>query len=154
MGLMFEFSLQTALDVRSRQEKIRMKELAEKLAIEQVIVNKIEQIKKDTTLADTNMNSAKQARVLSTEQMKLLSQFKGRMEVVMGQCQENLVIAKNAVAAKQKVLIEASRAKKTLEILKEKELKRAKEKTAMFERKNMDEIAGNIFVRNQRESQI
>ncbi len=131
-----------------------MKELAEKLAAEQAIVNQIEQIKNDTKLADSNMNSTKYAGILSAEQMKLLSQFKGRMKVVMGQCQESLAIAKNEVAEKQKVLIEASRAKKTLEILKDKEMKRAMEKIAMFERKNMDEIAGNIFVQNQRKSQI
>ena len=41
---MFNFSLQTALTVRERKEKIRMKDLAVKLAVEQEIQNKITQL--------------------------------------------------------------------------------------------------------------
>ncbi len=70
------------------------------------------------------MINAKKSRVLSAEQMKVLSQYKGKMRVVKWKCQEHLLLAKDEVAEKQTILIEASRAKRPLEILKEKELKR------------------------------
>ena len=146
---MFQFSLQTALNVRSRQEKIKMKELAEKLAVEQRIINQINKINNDTKIADQKLNQTKETRVFTIDQMMFLSHFKARMKIVLGQHHQQLKTAKQEVAEKQQALIEASRAKKTLEILKEKEMKKYLEKFARIERKNMDEIAGNLFIQNR-----
>ncbi len=150
---MFQFSLQTALDVRSRQEKIKMKDLAEKLAIEQYIIDQIDQINDNTRQADLNLNVTKQSGVFTIEQMKYLSNFKQRMKVVLADCFESLEKAKAGVVKSQQALIEASRSKKTLEILKEKEQKRFMEKITKTERRNMDEIAGNLFVQKKRTNQ-
>ncbi|MCP4754223.1 MAG: flagellar export protein FliJ [Proteobacteria bacterium] len=149
---MFRFSLQVALDVRSRQEKIKMKELAEKLAVEQEIRNQMDRIKEDTRQADLRSNRAKESRLFTIEQMKFLANFKSRMRVVTADCNNRLEAAKKEVKEKQLILIEASKAKKTLEILKEKENKRYLEKISAMERKNMDEIAGNQFFQKLRKS--
>ncbi len=147
---MFRFSLQTALDVRSRQEKIKMKELAEKLAAERSIQNRIVQIKENTRKAELDLNTNKQERHFTIDQMKFFSRFKGRMTVVLADCFGQLETAKKEVSEQQQNLIEASRAKKTLEILKEKEQKKYLAKISTLERKNLDEIAGNMFVHKQR----
>ncbi|MBT7892273.1 MAG: hypothetical protein HN580_24875 [Deltaproteobacteria bacterium] len=63
---------------------------------------------------------------------------------------KELEAAKKEVFEKQQALIEASKLKKTLEILKEKNEKRYLEKISTLQRKNMDEIAGNQFVQNLR----
>jgi flagellar export protein FliJ len=147
---MFTFTLQTALNVRGRQEKMCMKALAEKLAIERQILQRIEGIHSDTLKAETELNDALQSRHVSIDQMRFLSDFKNRMREALIVCHRELMAAQEAVARKQQALIEASRAKRTLEILREKEEKRYLEKFAMLERKHLDEIAGNQFVHQHR----
>ncbi len=147
---MFRFSLQTALDVRARQEKMRMKDLAEKLAVEHNIINQINKITEDTLNADVGMNQAKQARSFTIRELKSLSGFKGRMKHTLVLRRQELEEAKKEVYEKQQALIEASKLKRTLEILREKEEKRYLEKISTIQRKNMDEIAGNQFVQKQR----
>ncbi len=146
---MFRFSLQVALDVRERQEKVRMKELAEALSVRQGIVNEIDTIYENTRVADQNLDNMKRSQFFNLEQMRFLSRFKSRMKVVLADCHQRLEEAEITVAKRQQVLIQASKARKTIEILKEKELKRFKEKIARIERKSMDEIAGNLFIRNK-----
>ena len=147
---MFKFSLQTALDVRSRQEKMRMKDLAEKLAVEQTIVTNIERIKANTKNAENELDTAKESRFMNIKQMIFLTDFKNRMKVVLIQTHQQLQAARKEVEEKQLALIEASKARKTIEILKEKEEKRYLEKISRIEKKNMDEIAGNLFIQKRR----
>ena len=147
---MFKFSLQTALDVRSRQEKMKMKDLAEKLAVERTIVNKIDQIKSNTKKAENELDTAKESRYMTINQMIFLTGFKNRMKVVLAESYEQLQAAQKEVEEKQLALIEASKARKTIEILKEKEEKRYLEKIARIQKKNMDEIAGNLFIQKRR----
>ncbi len=147
---MFRFSLQTALNVRSRQEKLKMKALAEKLAVERDIQSQIEQILQNTQDSELNLNQAKESKIFSVDQMRFLSRFKSKMKVDLTRCHEQLAIAKKDVWEKQQDLIEASKTKKTLEILKEKEEKRYLENISNIERRSMDEIAGNQFVQKTR----
>ena len=147
---MYKFSLQIALNVRARQEKMKMKELAEKLAIEHGIQNQINKIHEDTQNAEAGMNLAKQAQTFTIRQLKSLSGFKGRMKYTLALRMKELEAAKKEVSEKQQALIEASKLKKTLEILKEKEEKKYLEKISTIQRKNMDEIAGNQFAQKLR----
>ena len=147
---MFKFSLQTALDVRSRQEKMRMKDLAEKLAVERNIRDKIAQIVANTSKAEAELNTAKESRYMDINQMIFVSDFKNRMKVVLAQTNERLQLAIKEVEEKQMALVEASKSRKTIEILKEKEEKRYSEKITRIQKKNMDEIAGNLFIQKRR----
>lgn len=127
-----------------------MKDLAQKLAIEQDIINQIKKIHQDTRTAETGMNRAKESRTFNVRQLKSLSGFKGRMKHVLSLRMKDLEAAQKEVHEKQQALIEASKLKKTLEILRDKEEKRYLEKIATIQRKSMDEIAGNQFVQKQR----
>ncbi len=147
---MYKFSLQIALNVRARQEKVKMKDLAEKLAIEHHIQNQINKIHEDTRNAEAGMNQAKQAQTFNIRQLKSFSGFKGRMKYTLALRMKELEAAKKEVSEKQQILIEASKLKKTLEILKEKEEKQYLEKISTMQRKNMDEIAGNQFAQKLR----
>jgi flagellar export protein FliJ len=147
---MYKFSLQIALNVRARQEKMKMKDLAEKLAVEHGIQNQINKIHEDTQNAESGMNQAKQAQTFTIRQLKSLSGFKGRMKYTLALRTQELEAAKKEVAEKQQALIEASKLKRTLEILKEKEEKKYLEKISTMQRKNMDEIAGNQFALKRR----
>lgn len=148
---MFRFSLQTALNVRSRQEKIKMKELAEKIAQQRNIDDQIFQVGENTKFAEQNLNSSKQSRFFTIDQMRFLTHFKSRMRVVLAGHYQQLETAKKEVEKKQHALIEASRKKRTLEILEEKEKKRYLEKITRMEKKNMDEIAGSLFLLKKRQ---
>lgn len=150
---MFKFSLQVALDVRVRQEKVKMKEMAEALATEKGIVDEINRIHSDTDQADANLDEMKRSAAFDLEQMRFLSRFKARMKVVLAGNLQKLSEAQKIVAEKQQELIEASKARKTLEILKEKEVKRFREKISRIERKSMDEIAGNMFIQQLKKAQ-
>lgn len=146
---MFKFSLQTALDIRQRVEKVKQKELAEKLAVEQQVKDTIATIHQNVHTADDGLNQSKLGKNFTIDQMKMLSAFKSRMSLKLEEQQKELDTARKEVAEKQKNLIEASRDRKTLEILKEKEFKRKMEKLTALERKNMDEVALNIFMRKE-----
>jgi flagellar protein FliJ len=151
---MFQFTLQTALDVRLRQEKIKMKELAEKVAIEQSLKTQIEVATNKAYQSDCNVNLKKQDGSFTILELKMLTAFKERTKLELADYCQKLEIAHQAVEEKQQILIQASRARKTLEILKENELKRFMEKIAQIERKHMDEIAGNQFQRNRTKNRL
>lgn len=147
---MFKFSLQTALDIRQRLEKVKQKELAEKLAIEQQVKDAIQTIHQNVQSADQGLNESKMGKSFTIHQMKMLSNFKNRMDVKLEQHSKELDTAQKEVSEKQQKLIEAARDRKTLEILKEKEFKKKLEKQNALDRKNMDEVALNIFMRNKK----
>ena len=147
---MFHFSLHTALDVRERQEKIKMKELAETLSIEQEIQGKIDYIHQSLNKSETSLNRQKDEGKLDIDQMKYLFAFKSRMDIALVELNNSMTEAYVETRKRRDALVEASRAKKTLEILKEKEKKRVLAKIAHRERIEMDEIAG-ILCNNPRE---
>jgi flagellar export protein FliJ len=82
--------------------------------------------------------------------MVFLGKFKARMRVVLAEQHRRLDIARKETREKQQSLVEASRAKKTLQILKDNEIKKQLEKITRIERKNMDEIAGNLFIQKSK----
>ncbi|MDH5560120.1 MAG: flagellar export protein FliJ [Deltaproteobacteria bacterium] len=149
---MFRFSLETALSVRKKQEKIKMKELAEKLSIEHNILNRISQIKDHVWKAEDKSNESKMSKSFTIDQLRHLSYYKDKMKVELGFCGQELIKAKKEVEEKQQALIQASKARKTIEILRDKEFKRYLAKISHDERVAMDEIAGNLFVRNKAHS--
>jgi len=148
---MFHFSLQTALDVRERQEKIKMKELAETLSVEQEIQGRINYIHESLKKSETSLDRQKEEGKLDLDQMKYLFAFKSRMDIALTQLDNSMTEANAETSKRRDSLVEASRAKKTLEIIKDKEKKRTLVKIARIERMEMDEIAGNLF-NNRREN--
>ncbi len=146
---MFRFSLQTALEVRKKQEKIRLKELAEKIAIEQEIKQTIAEIEEQTAYAERDVNSKKNDRLFTIGQLRHLTSFKKRKKLELADHSQRLELAKKRVEEKRNNLVQASRARKTLEILRDREERRYSEKNARIERKQEDEIAGNQFFLNR-----
>ena len=130
-----------------------MKEMAEALAFEKVITDDINRIHEETERADNDLDKMKRSEYFNIDQMRFLYSFKTRMKVVLADCHNRLAVAREKGSEKQKELIEASKKRKTMEILKEKEEKGFKEKISRIEKKNMDEIAGNMFIRNMKRAQ-
>ncbi len=141
---MFNFSLQTALEVREREEKMRMKDLAEKLSIEREIQKKIDQDRQKISQSDQNLNEAKREGVFTIDHMRRVVQFKERKKRDIILLNQQLDSAKEEVALQQQILLEARRRKRTMEILKDREYKRYWEKLAKQEQHFMDEVAGTM----------
>lgn len=142
---MFHFSLQTALDVREQQEKVKMKELAETLSAEQKIRVRIDDIQQNLIESERRLDQQKSEEKFNINILKYHFGFKTRMDLVLTGLDLSLKEAQIETNKKRHLLVEASRTKKTLEILKEKEKKRILAKIARQEQIEMDEIAGNFF---------
>lgn len=145
---MFRFSLQTALEVRERQEKVKQKDFAEAKSIEQQIQQRIDDLDLQIAKAREQLNQNKLAGIFSLDQMRFQDAFEARIESEKLIMHQRLSEARKLVDEKRELLIQASRATKTLEILREKEQKKYWEKVAREEQKQLDEIAGNAFIMN------
>ena len=126
-----------------------MKELAEKVAVEQGIRDDIAAIEKRVETAERNVNSKKSARLFHVSELRHLNSFKSKKKLELAELFQQLKSIRKEVAERQNVLIRASRARKTLEILRNREERKFLEENARYERKNMDEIAGNQFFRKR-----
>lgn len=146
---MYHFSLQTALDVRERQEKVKMKELAETLREEQKFRDRIGNIQQNLIESERRLDQQKSEGKFNIDLLKYHFSFKTRMDLVLTDLDKSLVEAQVETSKKRNLLVEASRTKKTMEILKEKEKKRVLAKIVRMEQIEMDEIAGNFFNSNR-----
>jgi len=147
---MFRFSMQTALDVRGKQEKLKMKELAEKLAVQHGLQSGIDDIDTGIRNADQQMNQAKQSGLINLSNLRQIEGYKHRMRVDRGRLEAKLKEAVVAAEAKRMELIEAAKKRRTLEILRDREKDRYDAHLAKLERAFTDETATNQFVQQQR----
>ena len=147
---MFQFSLETALNVRARQEKVKMKEMAEKLAIRQKIVDHMEQLDSGLATQVQELDHKKRAGEISITDLKNQEAFKSYVKTKLGGLNIDLNEADALVEEKRQALVDASRKRKTLEILEEREKKRYEAKLARSERMLMDEVASNLHYKNQK----
>ncbi|MDX2469936.1 MAG: flagellar export protein FliJ [SAR324 cluster bacterium] len=148
---MFKFSLQTALDVRARQEKIRMKELAEKLSVQRSIQSKMDGIESNISNQEGLSDTSKKAGRIDIMQLRMLQNFKDKSKIDLGHLGQEFTQSEYEVEEKRLALVDASRLRKTLEILREKEVIKHNKKMADIEREMLDEVAGNMFVRKSRD---
>ena len=146
---MFRFSLQKALEVRDRVENMKMKDLAEKLAIQQEIEMSMEEIGEKKSGQDQLLNAHKKLGRIDLTEWRMLQQFKDKMQVDLNGLKIRLDQAAIEVEAKRMELVEASRQRKTLEILKDKEEARYLKKMNHLELVQADEMASNYYLLNK-----
>ena len=140
-----KFSLQTALDVRERVEKLKQKEFAEELQISQDIKSQIDTCEKNLQGSRMEVNQLKN-QGFTVGHLQFHDQFRQRMNQQIGVLDQQLQDQSEVVEVKQKNLVKATQDRRALEILKEKELERFHEKQNRLERMEMDEIAQNFML--------
>ena len=145
-----QFSLQTALEVRERLEKLKQKEFAEQLQVSQEISQKIATHQEAIQQSTDNLNQLKN-QGFTIAQLQFYERFRQRTESQVHLLETQLQEQKEVVAVKQKNLLKATQARRVLEILKAKEAQRHRQKQDRMERLEMDEIAQN-FMLNQKSS--
>lgn len=142
---MFNFSLQSILKVRERMARIRQKEFSEVLAHQQGLESRILAHERDLTRASAFADQARRTS-LTTMPLELFGNYQRRMKSEIELLAEQKREEAQELEAKRKRLIEAKRAQKTLEILKDKQQSRYEHEVNRRERLIMDEVATNYFI--------
>tara|TARA_B100001250_G_scaffold226325_1_gene194160 strand:- start:226 stop:669 length:444 start_codon:yes stop_codon:yes gene_type:complete len=136
------FSLETALSVRERLEKLYQKALAEQLKIEKQHREIINVMKDALENHNNDLDEAKK-KGLTINQLLMGSDFqqriKNNLEIKKDQLKEQLEV----VELKRQELTKASQKKRVIEILKENEIKEFLAEKDRLERLEVDEIAQN-----------
>ena len=134
------FSLETALKVRERLEKLYQKALAEQVQLEQQHRDRKKLIQEALDIHNNDLDKAK-AEGVTISQLLMGGNFQQRikqhLELTQAQLDEQLEV----VELKRHELTQATQKKRVLEILKEKEFEKFKVETERLERLEADEIA-------------
>ncbi|MBI3993201.1 MAG: flagellar export protein FliJ [Candidatus Lambdaproteobacteria bacterium] len=139
---MFRFSLQTVLEVRERQEKIKYKEFSQELIRRQTLQARIEALHQDLARAGRHTDEVRR-RGTSAQPLQLHEHFRNRVNAEIAVLLDQLRQQEQAVEAKRRELVKARQEHRTLEILKEKEFGRYEMELNRRERAIMDEVASN-----------
>ena len=144
---MFTFSLQTVLEVRERLEKLKYKEFSLELMAWQKLDLEIKERKEKLAHSTANMNRIRQESTTPAP-FHLYDAFRQRLHAEIAQIGEQQREQNQALEAKRKELVEARRAYRALEILRDKEFSRYNAAQARQERTVMDEIAASHHQRS------
>ena len=136
------FSLETALKVRERLEKLYQKALAEQVQLEQQHRDRKKLMQEALEIHNNDLDKAKSDGVTINQLLmggNFQQRIKQHLELTQAQLDEQLEV----VELKRHELTQATQKKRVLEILKEKEIEKFKVETERLERLEADEIAQN-----------
>ena len=136
------FSLETALKVRERLEKLYQKALAEQVQLEQQHRDRKKLMQEALDIHNNDLDKAK-ADGVTINQLLMGSNFQQRIQQHLELTQAQLDEQLEVVELKRHELTQATQKKRVLEILKEKEIEKFKVETERHERLEADEIAQN-----------
>ncbi len=148
---MFRFRLQSVLEVRERLARLRQKEFSEVLAVRHAMEAEIEGFRQGLGQAAKYVDQARQSTV-TAHPMELYGNYRRRVTSEIGRIEEQMREQQQELQAKRNDLVEAKRAQRTLEILRDKQQARYAAEEGRKERANMDEIASNYHVFRHKEA--
>ena len=136
------FSLETALKVRERLEKLYQKALAEQVQLEIQHRDRKKLMQDALEIYNNDLDKAK-AEGVTLNQLLLGGLFQQRVEQHLEHTQDLLNEQLEVVELKRHELTQATQKKRMLEILKGKEIQKYKTEMERLERLEADEIAQN-----------
>ena len=139
-----KFRFETLLKVHKNRENLLQKQLGD------ILAHKQKQQNRQDLLKDARKNEIKQVNQRMTQNTTIDTHFLYDMffegNYLQNNHQKKIISEINTRAeAKREELVEASRKRRTMEILKERDLKQYKKKLAKMETETMDEIASNYW---------
>ena len=139
-----KFRFETLLKVHKNRENLLQKQLGD------ILAHKQKQQNRQDLLKDARNNEIKQVNQRMTQNTTIDTHFLYDMFFEGNYLQNNRqkkIISEidTRAEAKREELVEASRKRRTMEILKERDLKQHKKKMAKIETETMDEIASNYW---------
>jgi flagellar export protein FliJ len=146
---MFRFRLQHVLEVRERLERLKQKDHALALLEWQSLVTEIDRRQRTMTQAAGHVDSLKQT---SPTMMPILlhSNYRKRLQAEVERLREQVREQEQVLELKRRELVETRRARRTLEILRDKQRERYEQRQQRLERATMDEVAANYHTFNGR----
>lgn len=147
---MFKFRLQSVLNVRERMEKIKYKEYSEVMLEWQNFETEMETRREKMRTTGKNLDEAR-IRATTAMTFQLHDHFKQRLESELEQLGEQQREKQQEVDVKRTELVEARRAHKALDILKDKARKRYDLELKRREQIWMDEVASNHYAFHRNE---
>ena len=147
---MFLFRLQSVLEVRERMARLKQKEFAEVLSRHQVLEAQIERNEGDLARASAKVDDIKRSSA-SILPLELFANFQRRIKGDMARIREQMREQAQELEARRRSLVEAKRAQRSLEILRDKARVRYEDALSRHERAIMDEVASNYHLLRQAE---
>lgn len=147
---MFHFRLQSVLDVRERMARLKQKEFAEVLTRHQLLEAEIERNEADLARAARHVDDLKRGTTTAAP-LELFANFQRRVRGDMERIQDQMREQAQELEERRRTLVEAKRAQRSLEILRDKERLRYEEALTRSERVTMDEVASNYHLLRQSE---
>jgi len=139
---MFHFRLQHVLDVRERLERLRQKDYSLALLEWQTLAGEIDRRQHTLAEAARNVDSLKQTAP-TTLPLQLHANYRKRLKAEIERFREQVREQEQVLDVKRRELVESRRARRTLEILRDKQRARYEQARARQERATMDEVASN-----------
>jgi flagellar FliJ protein len=139
---MFHFRLQHVLEVRERLERLRQKDYSLVLLEWQSLVGEIDRHQGTLARANENVDSLKQTSP-TTLPLQLHANYRRRLKAEVQRLREQVREQEQVLEVKRRELVESRRARRTLEILKDKQQVRYEQRQKRLERATMDEVAAN-----------
>ena len=139
-----KFRFETLLKVHKNRENLLQKELGE------ILAHKQKQQNRQDFLKDARKNEIKQVNQRMTQNTTIDTHFLYDMffkgNSIQNNRQKKIISEINTrTEAKREELVEASRKRRTMEILKDRDLEQYISKLAKLETESMDEIASNYW---------
>jgi flagellar FliJ protein len=142
------FQLQTVLDYRETKESQAQQSLAEARRMEHQLQQELERLHNDLRRLE-NEQEAKQAAGLECRELLLYQNGKECRRSRMRELEARIASARQEVERKRQDLLRASRDKKLLEKVKERQSERLCQHLLKQEQERMDEIATTSFVKGR-----
>ena len=142
-----KFRFETLLKVHKNRENLLQKQLGD------ILAHKQKQQNRQDFLKDARKNEIKQVNQRMTQNTTIDTHFLYDMffkgNSIQNNRQKKIISEINTrTEAKREELVEASRKRRTMEILKDRDLEQYRSKLAKLETESMDEIASNYWSLN------
>jgi flagellar FliJ protein len=138
------FQLQTVLDYRETKESLAQQSLAEAKRNEHELMQELERVHSDLSRLEKEQE-AKQAAGLECRELLLYQNGKECRRLRIRELEDSIASARREVERKRQDLLRASREKKLLEKVKERQSERLSHHLRKQEQERLDEIATTSF---------
>lgn len=145
---MFHFRLQNVLDVRERITRLRQKDYAHVEAQVQGLADQVDDLQTAKARAARDMDETN-ATAPSVFALQQYQAFRQRVKHQVALLHEQMRELQQELDARRAALVEARRAQRALEILRDKARRRHEEAEGRRERAAMDEVAANYHTYRQ-----
>ena len=139
---MFHFRLQHVLDVRERLERLRQKEYSLVLLEWQRLTQSIAECQLSLARSAQTVDGLRQTSP-SPVPMQWHAHYRRRLDADLQRLGQELREKEQLLEARRMELVESRRARRTLEILRDKQRARYEERRSRQDRVEMDEVAAN-----------